>query len=358
LTLEEINRKYDTDYHSVFKLEQNEYSLSRPEFTFKDKQDTPHKLVCIGVVKREKHTKIILHCEECSKDKELHGDGLFVSTKSNINGCKSNSFKGKCPCGGGNYSLSKEQAEVVIKRYTSKVGSVFNGFIDGYKDTKSNIIISCLCGNTFKSNVDRLKTYGCRCKSCASDAVARVYSTPTFVVLGKIHKILNIYGNTLRFEGFNTHDGDYYNCYTKLNMHCMLCNNTFTVPYTNFVDSKQGCPICARSGKEFRVCYINGIYDKEELIGVKFGITSNTAHKRCYYQNSKSCYSIRQLESYRMPSNISCIEAENECLKELQCKLFTKQEVPDGYTETTHAGNISKIVEIYKKYGGVKIDDR
>ena len=44
------------------------------------------------------------------------------------------------------------------------------------------------------------------------------------------------------------------------------------------------------------------------------------------------------------------------CRRELDCGVLSKEEFPDGYTETTWVYNLDKIVEIYERNGGVKID--
>jgi hypothetical protein len=43
------------------------------------------------------------------------------------------------------------------------------------------------------------------------------------------------------------------------------------------------------------------------------------------------------------------------CKKELETGIIPKQELPDGYTETTYIYNLDKIKQIYMEYGGVEI---
>lgn len=47
--------------------------------------------------------------------------------------------------------------------------------------------------------------------------------------------------------------------------------------------------------------------------------------------------------------------AEAECKRELVCRILSKTEMPDGWTETTYCHNIEAIEAIYIKYGGTKI---
>lgn len=42
-------------------------------------------------------------------------------------------------------------------------------------------------------------------------------------------------------------------------------------------------------------------------------------------------------------------------ITKLDCKLLTKEELWDGYTETTTVLNVNKITDIYEKHGGVLV---
>lgn len=51
----------------------------------------------------------------------------------------------------------------------------------------------------------------------------------------------------------------------------------------------------------------------------------------------------------------ACKKAERECKKELETGVVLKRDMPDGWTETTWSYNIGKVVDIYKRNGGLLV---
>lgn len=51
------------------------------------------------------------------------------------------------------------------------------------------------------------------------------------------------------------------------------------------------------------------------------------------------------------------VYGKKQCKDMLKCKLFSKSEVSDGYTETTSLENIEKIVQIYESNGGIRCEN-
>lgn len=101
--------------------------------------------------------------------------------------------------------------------------------------------------------------------------------------------------------------------------------------------------------------YINLIIDAIP-VAVKFGVAVNSL-ARAKHQNSKSIYEIQHHARYRFTDVYSCKKAERECLQELECSVVSKEDMPDGYTETTWLYNLDKIIEIYERNGGIKIEN-
>lgn len=97
--------------------------------------------------------------------------------------------------------------------------------------------------------------------------------------------------------------------------------------------------------------YINAVKDNDTFICVKFGIEirKGTRYKT---QNKRSVYEVSPMFSYVFENKTKALKAETECKAELTCKVLPKQEMPDGYTETTHCHNIERIQAIYRKHGG------
>jgi len=116
---------------------------------------------------------------------------------------------------------------------------------------------------------------------------------------------------------------------------------------------QQGCRPCACSKHRQQECYINWIIgEHNNAVGIKFGIANNSK-QRIKSQNRQSSYEVRQHQVYTFPTVQSCKQAERECKKELDCGVVLKRDMPDGWTETTSVLNLSKVVGIYKRNGGV-----
>jgi hypothetical protein len=111
---------------------------------------------------------------------------------------------------------------------------------------------------------------------------------------------------------------------------------------------------CACSPHRQKNAYIH-IVNPENPVAVKFGVTLHP-ETRIKQQNSKSSYKISQYAVYLFDSVESCKKAERDCKKQLECGILTKQEMPDGWSETTWFYNLEKITTIYEYNGGIKIE--
>lgn len=152
---------------------------------------------------------------------------------------------------------------------------------------------------------------------------------------------------------------------TKIHIECSKDGTQWSPTYETFVRRKNGCPTCA--GKEQTFAYINTIQKKHnntsELIGFKYGVET-VLGSRTKRQNSCSIYEISRLTTFVFEHTNNCKAAENECstiFKNKNMKLFgthgiiPKDEMSDGFTETTLPEDLNLIREIYIKHGGVEI---
>lgn len=86
---------------------------------------------------------------------------------------------------------------------------------------------------------------------------------------------------------------------------------------------------------------------------VKFGITRDVSmrHKQLEQNNKRE---IKLLYAYEFEKE-NAAKAEVTCRMNFRGRRLTKKELPDGYTETTSIQNLDKIIEIYERFGGVRI---
>lgn len=122
----------------------------------------------------------------------------------------------------------------------------------------------------------------------------------------------------------------------------------------NFINGR-GCPHCGTMGQNQKECYIHAIFDQGCIIGLKFGIATDSS-KRLNVQNKNNLFQMQSIGVYSFSSTKNCRAAERACKLELDCGLFTKREICDGFTETTSTINYDKIVEIYERFGGKKVE--
>ena len=89
---------------------------------------------------------------------------------------------------------------------------------------------------------------------------------------------------------------------------------------------------------------------------IKFGV-ARVHRDRIKVQQKLCIYPIESFGAWAFPTKTLCLAAETECKQTLECGVLTKEEMPDGYTETTWVYNLEKIISIYEKHGGVRIEE-
>lgn len=291
-----------------------------------------------------KKTKLCITC----------GNGHTWNSTSVANFLQS---KSGCPKCAGVKKLTQQEAEDNVKSKCAELNYTFEPF--EYISSKRTVLtLTCNNGHTWNTTTyhklqQATKKYGC-CKKCGSMKCSEKMRFDTDYVLQKIN---------LRCKDLNYKCGkfDYISVVkTKLPLTCNKGHSWSTTICRDFLNGSS-CPIC--KGHSQKIAYINSITDGETYIGLKYGIESIEG-KRCRQQNCSSSFEIKRIKSFEFKSVELCKKAESECKKIFQSEnmrlnkkkgILSKKELPDGYTETTYIKNIDKIVEIYKKHGGVEI---
>lgn len=125
--------------------------------------------------------------------------------------------------------------------------------------------------------------------------------------------------------------------------------------YETTVDAYLNMDSCCQScsNQNQQECYINLVKDSDSIIALKFGIAKNSK-QRIKDQNRASSFNVEQYNVWTFPDVKACKAAEKFIKQNLKCKVLTKQEMPDGYTETTSVENLREIIKIYEDFGGVR----
>lgn len=318
-------------------LRQDDFSQSRPRYG-----DGDH-LEIIGWSGRNRSNKLyIVRCGKCAKDPELFGEGFFRSSKGNMEA-------GQIPCGcSKSPNWSREQLFIRCTRKAQELGHEFLGFDGDWMAIRTKVTMYCKRhGEWSSSNIDNLLNGDRGCPGCKVETLSKLYKKPdeimveNFLSTGAFHPETKFW----RSERLNS--------FGRKSHWFMSCPECEQIGEATHSDLNRGQRPCGCSKQRQQECYINWVKDGETPVVIKFGMATNSL-RRVRQQNSKSVYKISAYLVYTFPDVSSCKKAERECKQELECAILPKEEIPDGWTETTWIYNLDKIIEIYERNGGVK----
>ena len=321
-------------------LQQDEWSLTRPRF------GAEGQLEVIGWSgKRSQNKQYILKCSVCGKDPELYGGGNFKMIKGNLN-------TGNLPCGcSSNPRLDEEQNKILCARRADLMGYSFKGFVGAYTNKRNTMcVMSCKYhGEWVSTSVSSLLVNKTRCPMCKAEVIGAVKTKPddvmiaSFLASGRFHPDTKFWRSDRKRKSGSR--GYWY----------VSCPDCGQVGESMSNQLQDGCRPCACSGHRPQECYVNWLIDNNNMaLAIKFGVAVNS-ESRAKRQDSKSIYVVRQHSIYFFPDVASCKKAERECKQTLECGVLTKEEMPDGFTESTWVYNLDKIISIYEKHGGKRI---
>lgn len=163
----------------------------------------------------------------------------------------------------------------------------------------------------------------------------------------RIKKKMQESNTTDEFVGFI--DG-FKNAKSKFTRFCKTHGN-FETSVHSYLTSNSECPQCANQSQQ--ECYINFIKDGDSVVALKVGIAKDS-EERIKSQNRESSFDVEQFAVWEFPSVKACKSSESYVKKHLPCRFLSKEQMPDGYTETTSPENLNYIISIFEKYGGVR----
>ena len=313
-------------------LQQDEWSLTRPRF------GAEGQLEVIGWSGRSAQRRkfYLLRCDICARDEELFGRGIFKSHKNNLD-------SGQIPCAcSKRYFWSEEQILVRLQRKLVSTPSIkFNKFL-GYEGiNKTRCELECEKHGAWQVLVTNILRRNSSCPGCnggglyydVDAAIKKFLKTGQFAEGTEFRKI--------RKEGVRNH----------WEVFCPVCETTGKSFASNLLKGYRCCSCGTFRQKE---AYINLIKEDFGYVAVKLGI-ANKSEVRLLNQNSCCIYEVENFGVWEFETKKSCLAAERECKQTLECGILTREEMPDGYTETTWLYNLDKIISIYEKHGGKRI---
>lgn len=289
--------------------------------------------------------KYIVECSVCKEDPELFGKGLFAMSKGHLS-------RGCIPCGcTDKCNWSEDQYKVRVKRACDKVGLIFKGWATEFTTANKTLIYAeCIehgkIGNTsisFTLDDKFVKS----CKGCFAIRMGNFKRKDDDTMIEKFME------TGCFAEGTVFTRSERLDKYGHKKYWFMDCPDCGEVGEGHLVGIYKGARSCACSGNRQQETYINLVMDKEQVVAIKFGI-ANLAHERIKRQNQLSIYDVINYGVWTYPTVKDCRDAERYCLNNLTTKVITKEEMPDGYTETTFPSNLDLVMAIFEEHGGVR----
>ena len=296
-------------------LQQDDWSLTAPSF------GEEGQLEVVGWSgKSNSYTKFyIIKCGFCSKDSELFGEGYFRNGKGNLT-------KGSLPCGcAKNPRWSKDQYTVLCSRKATQLGYTFAGFTGDWRGAHTKIKILCeKHGEWSSGSVDSLlRGRGCpHCKAANSnrkpdtEMVQRFFSSGAFHPETKFSRVQKVVQGSFK---------------TVWSVYCPVCDMSVESIGSNL---KRGHLPCGCSTQNTTEAYIQIVSTDALPVALKFGV-SKRSKARVKETGNKTVMDVEIFAVYKFDEMKSCRNAERGCRRELDCGVLSKEEFPDGYTETT-----------------------
>lgn len=192
---------------------------------------------------------------------------------------------------------------------------------------------------------------GQRCPECANEVRVGKLSDhntkPDSYFINKFYET-GQYDNVVNFKKVYINNEVDYSRYIW-SYTCLVCGVDATAHAHVLLSGGKSCDCSTRTQKQ---AYIKLLKDNDLTVAVKFGIANKASQRKI-----KNCtYDIENHSFWEFENRADCIKAESLCKSELVCEVLPRNEVPDGYTETTSPFNIERVVEIFKSFGGEPLE--
>lgn len=256
----------------------------------------------------------------------------------------------RCQCQSSNLSSFISQETWKDRLHTSLKSKANLEIVDIPSTIKSSTKVKLFCNThnkTLSISMDRL-IKGANCPSCSAVITNKIY---------KPVKPKTTYEIVERFKSkhgdrFDYSEVEYTHSHEKVKITCNIHGSFYQIPHIH-IQSKEGCPSCAKCGfndSKPANLYLQLLNDKF----IKFGITNNNPYDRLYNQKrlSKFSHDMLNIFSFMSGKDARDLELEIKHLLSDEVSVVAKEDMKDGYTETTYLKNYTKIlrcIEDFKK---------
>ncbi len=247
----------------------------------------------------------------------------------------------RCPtCAGKN--KTKDEYKTRILEICETENLIFLGFVGEWKGCRTKIKLSCKHGHEWISSILHFVYQNTRCPVC----VGRLSIDDRMIQINQVC-------NSLGYVIIKIHE-EWKNTETKIDVKC-LCDYIWTTTIHRVIHGTTGCRKCATYGyntKKSGTLYIQKLTNDDSFVGVKFGITNRDTNERMKNQSSKSKFDHEIFYELTLQDGQKILELENKIKEAMKGKTsyISKEDMPDGYTETVAPSELSTIMYIVKSF--------
>lgn len=274
--------------------------------------------------KSSKGSKYHIWCEHCNT--------YFTASPSLLR----SKPKLRCSCS----KITKLERELQIKSKCNNLNYSFLGWKDDFLTVTSVFLVRCNNNHTFETNVNKFIHADRKCLSCMRTMPTRVTDFKT------LH-------NSCPTEHTSKYDyskAEYISSRDhKIEVICKHHGSFWQTPDNHF-NKMRGCPSCTKMGYASNTSgwfYIQRL--NQDFI--KFGITNKSPEHRMSQQSNKSSLSHKLLNKYYFSDGTIPVAIE-KTIKDsgIELSVVSKDDMKDGYTETTYFKNYNKILKYVESF--------
>lgn len=285
----------------------------------------------------------ILTCSTCGMDSELHGNGHFRMKKGDL-------LKGAIPCACTRKpTWSAKQYEILCQRAAESKPFRYLGLAEDFRNSLTYIKLECQTHGIWETaNITRLIHDATGCPKCGIETVSEFKSKEDHDFINSFFAVGTFHPDTI-FQKIDRQDVTGRRPYWL--MHCPDCNSSGEATSSAL---RLGSRPCECSPQRQKQAYINFVYDGNDVVALKFGVANNF-YRRLKEQRVYSSFKLENFGVWEFKTKLDCFSAERLCKETLLCPVLSKQELPDGWSETTPTYNVDKIISLYESCGGIRI---
>lgn len=284
----------------------------------------------IGGYKKQRHKNMEVNCK-------AHGDyitsyGIFVRG-GNFACHECGKINLKNMLGARKMTDDEALANLNNRAIKKNRGDIINGFIGGYRGGhERNLSVKCCSHGDYITSYSQYMSTAHGCMSCANEHKGsyRKKTTETALEEAKQLAISRCRGEIVkRFEG--GYQG--YEC-RNLVIECKS-HGEYVTSLDKFREGC-GCTACATWGYDSKQ---PGYFYVQDLSGrfIKFGITNRSPELRMKQQTGKSKFVHTMIATRYFENGRDAFNLERKIKKKFPVCAVTKEDLPDGYTETISA---------------------